>query len=91
MPNIPKDDGSKNLVPITSDMRPAKAIELTLGRKFYWRCQGNKKMASVHIVRPRIKKQFYYGKDETEEEYEEYKDFLLTIVRRGECLIKKES
>lgn len=90
MPNIPKDDTPQRRRKITSNMVLAELKDLKIGTVYYWVCNAAKGYAVPNIVRPRIKAVNKYGKDETIEEYEEYKDFLRTIVRRGECLVIKK-
>ena len=87
MPNL-KSTKSSNEFKRTSEMYVPELSELNIGRIYYVVCGGNKEIVFEHQVRPQIKAIHSWSKGETDEQYEEYKEYLVTMVKNKELLVK---
>lgn len=83
----PKKD--ENWILLDDSFIQATPPMLSLGKEYYVCNTAYPKRLHRQIVRERVLKQGPYGKDETNEEYIDYKKFLVAICKLGWCYVKK--
>lgn len=77
-------------LPLDSSFTLAEPKDLKLGITYYVCTDMHPKRIFPQIVRERVLKINQYGRDETNEEYIEYKKYLIAICKRKHCYIKHE-
>lgn len=88
MPKLSKHNNQE--LDRTLDMVLAQPSDLYIGKEFYLVRISNPKKVTPMVIRSKVKKLSHYGQDETEEEYQEYRNWIMLMIKDGLFLIKKE-
>ena len=89
MPNIHKNIDPS--IPRTKEMVLAEPTDLFIGKVIYVVTVAHNERVYEQQIRGRVKKSNRWSEDETDEQYQDYRDMISAFIRDKKLLIIKEN